>query len=102
MESGGVTPRVLTDDELAALPEAYAATARLAQQAGFDGVDVKCCHGYLPVSYTHLDVYKRQEIDVAKAQDEQRIVAQFPVAEGRAVLRRQGDGKRIGQEGLDV
>lgn len=47
LESGGVTPRVLTDDELAALPEAYAATARLAQQAGFDGVDVKCCHGYL-------------------------------------------------------
>ena len=20
------------------------------------------CHGYLPVSYTHLDVYKRQEV----------------------------------------
>lgn len=47
LESGGVTPRVLEDDELAALPQAYAATARLAQQAGFDGVDIKCCHGYL-------------------------------------------------------
>jgi 2,4-dienoyl-CoA reductase-like NADH-dependent reductase (Old Yellow Enzyme family) len=29
------------------LPEKYAASARLAIEAGFDGVDVKSCHGYL-------------------------------------------------------
>ncbi len=35
------------DDELAALPALYAEAARNAEAAGFDFVDVKCCHGYL-------------------------------------------------------
>lgn len=39
--------RVVTDDYLAALPEKFAATAVLAAEAGFDGVDLKCCHRYL-------------------------------------------------------
>lgn len=34
-------------DELRALADDYAAAAALAQQAGFDFVDVKACHGYL-------------------------------------------------------
>lgn len=38
---------VLGDDYLDALPEKYAAAARLAVSAGFDGVDVKMCHSYL-------------------------------------------------------
>lgn len=38
---------VMTDEECAVLPDLYAETARLAAEAGFDGVDVKCCHGYL-------------------------------------------------------
>lgn len=39
--------RILTDDDLAALPERYAHVARLAAEVGFDGVDIKACHGYL-------------------------------------------------------
>ena len=39
--------RILTDDDLAALPERYAHAARLAAEVGFDGVDIKACHGYL-------------------------------------------------------
>ena len=38
---------IATDAYLATLPEAYARGAVLAKKAGFDGVDVKCCHGYL-------------------------------------------------------
>ena len=38
---------LLTDAELADLPQAYADAACLAEQAGFDFVDIKCCHGYL-------------------------------------------------------
>jgi 2,4-dienoyl-CoA reductase-like NADH-dependent reductase (Old Yellow Enzyme family) len=37
----------LTDAELDALADDYVATAALAQEAGFDFVDVKACHGYL-------------------------------------------------------
>lgn len=39
--------RIITDDELDELPRYYAKSAKLAYEAGFDGVDVKCCHGYL-------------------------------------------------------
>ena len=38
---------VFDDGELDELAEAYVAAAVLAQQAGFDFVDVKHCHGYL-------------------------------------------------------
>ncbi len=38
---------VFTDDELDQLAEDYIVAAALTQQAGFDFVDVKHCHGYL-------------------------------------------------------
>lgn len=38
---------IATDDYLAALPEAFERSTRLAMRAGFDGVDVKACHLYL-------------------------------------------------------
>ncbi len=43
----GVTPTVITDEQLDALEEKYVQAARLAKEAGFDCVDIKCCHGYL-------------------------------------------------------
>lgn len=39
--------RILSDDELDRLQDNYVAAARLAMGAGFDGVDIKSCHGYL-------------------------------------------------------
>jgi 2,4-dienoyl-CoA reductase-like NADH-dependent reductase (Old Yellow Enzyme family) len=38
---------IVSDEYLDTLPEKYVASARLAIEAGFDGVDVKSCHGYL-------------------------------------------------------
>ena len=38
---------IVTDEYLDTLPALYAASATLAVEAGFDGVDVKSCHGYL-------------------------------------------------------
>jgi len=38
---------LIGDDELDALQDAYVQAARLAAEAGFDGVDVKACHRYL-------------------------------------------------------
>lgn len=39
--------RIVTDDYLDAVGEALVNGALLAQKAGFDGVDIKCCHRYL-------------------------------------------------------
>ena len=39
--------RIVSDDKLKRLEEAFGATALLAQEAGFDGADIKCCHRYL-------------------------------------------------------
>ena len=38
---------IVTDEYLDTLPPLYAESAKLAVEAGFDGVDVKSCHGYL-------------------------------------------------------
>ena len=38
---------LLTDDELDDLNATFVHAAELAREAGFDGVDMKCCHGYL-------------------------------------------------------
>ncbi len=38
---------IVSDEYLDTLAEKYAESARLAVEAGFDGVDVKSCHGYL-------------------------------------------------------
>lgn len=38
---------VVSDDYLRHVEEEFGDFARLARQAGFDAVDVKCCHGYL-------------------------------------------------------
>jgi 2,4-dienoyl-CoA reductase (NADPH2) len=38
---------VATDEYLDGLQDRYVQAARLAYQAGFDAVDIKCCHGYL-------------------------------------------------------
>lgn len=39
--------RIIADDECDDVIDMYSASAKLASKVGFDGVDVKCCHGYL-------------------------------------------------------
>jgi len=43
----GPTPEPMTDGAVGAVVSAFGRAARLAQQAGFHFVDLKCCHGYL-------------------------------------------------------
>lgn len=43
----GIDYTTADDEYLKALPEIFAHNALLCEKAGFDGVDLKCCHGYL-------------------------------------------------------
>ena len=47
----------ISDGEVARIVEAFGAVARLAQEAGFDFVDLKACHGYL--GHEFLSAYHR-------------------------------------------
>lgn len=49
---------VATDEYLATIPAMYKKAAKLCVEAGFDGVDVKCCHGYLFNEF--LSAYERE------------------------------------------
>ncbi len=50
--------RIVTDDYLDLVGEKLVEGARLAEQAGFDGVDIKCCHRYLNSEL--LSAYNRE------------------------------------------
>ncbi len=38
---------ILSDEYLEKLPHIFAERSLLCEKAGFDGIDIKCCHGYL-------------------------------------------------------
>ena len=48
---GAEWPRALTREELIGLVEAHVEAASRASEAGFDGVDIHCAHGYLIPSF---------------------------------------------------
>lgn len=50
--------RILSDDYLYGLIDKFGVSASLAEQAGFDGVDIKCCHRYLNSEL--LSAYNRE------------------------------------------
>lgn len=50
--------RILSDDYLKRLEEQYGVAAIQAQKAGFDGIDIKCCHRYLLCEL--LSAYERE------------------------------------------
>jgi 2,4-dienoyl-CoA reductase-like NADH-dependent reductase (Old Yellow Enzyme family)/NADPH-dependent 2,4-dienoyl-CoA reductase/sulfur reductase-like enzyme len=60
---GAETPRALTLDEIQRLIEAHVEAAAAVRDAGFDGVDIHCAHGYLipaflsPLSNRREDAY---------------------------------------------
>ncbi len=58
-KTGPIDPsRIITDDQLKALEERFGWAAHMAEKAGFDGVDVKCCHRYLLSEF--LSAYNRE------------------------------------------
>jgi 2,4-dienoyl-CoA reductase-like NADH-dependent reductase (Old Yellow Enzyme family) len=54
-------PVAMTDAQISATVERFATTARLAEQAGFDGVEVHAAHGYLLSQFLSPLVNKRSD-----------------------------------------
>ncbi len=50
--------RIITDDMLFELEEQYGIAAKMAEEVGFDGIDIKCCHRYLASEL--LSAYTRE------------------------------------------
>lgn len=50
--------RILSDSELDRIGEALVESSKLAEAAGFDGVDIKCCHRY--INSELLSAYERE------------------------------------------
>lgn len=50
--------RILSDDELDRIGADLVASSKLAEEAGFDGVDIKCCHRY--INSELLSAYTRE------------------------------------------
>jgi 2,4-dienoyl-CoA reductase-like NADH-dependent reductase (Old Yellow Enzyme family) len=53
--------RAMTADEIAQVPKDFAEAARLAQEAGFDAVEVHCGHGYLLSQFLSPAVNRRTD-----------------------------------------
>ena len=51
--------RIVSDDYLDTVRDALVGGAVLAEKAGFDGVDIKCCHRYLNSEL--LSAYNRHQ-----------------------------------------
>ena len=59
---GAETPRALTREEIAGLIQAHVEAAARAREAGFDGVDIHCAHGYLvPSFFSPMTNYRTDE-----------------------------------------
>lgn len=70
----GVMPRSLTVGEIAQIEDDFASAARRAKEAGFDGVQVHCAHGYLFSQFIDPAHNKRDDAYGGTAQNRFRIV----------------------------
>ena len=81
----------LAGDEIRALPGAFAAAARRAQAAGFDGVELHCAHAYTLASFLSVTNARRDEYGGSL---ENRL--RLPLAVVAAVREATGPGFLVG------
>ncbi|KAI9693144.1 MAG: hypothetical protein M1822_005140 [Bathelium mastoideum] len=67
-------PRPLTRSEIRGVVESFAESARWCYEAGFDGVQVHCAHGYLLAQFLSLTTNKREDEYGGSLENRARIV----------------------------
>jgi 2,4-dienoyl-CoA reductase-like NADH-dependent reductase (Old Yellow Enzyme family)/thioredoxin reductase len=82
LNSMAPVPEVLTTADIAEIVERYAETARLAQQAGFQYVEVHGAHGYLPSDFLSPVVNRREDEYGASVENR----ARFTLDVARAII----------------
>ena len=90
-------PRPFTPDEIAALPGLFAAAARRARAAGFDGVEVHGAHGYLLNEFTSPFTNHRTDRYGGDLVNRLRLVGEVLTAVRDAL----GDGVLLYRFGVD-
>ena len=84
--ASGITPRELSPEEIEGLVTCYAAAAERCRQAGFDGVQLHCAHGYLMSEF--ISPYTNRRTDAWGGSLERR--ARFPLEVLRRIRKRLG------------
>jgi 2,4-dienoyl-CoA reductase-like NADH-dependent reductase (Old Yellow Enzyme family) len=83
----GTKPRALRRDELPTVIESYAAGAERAADAGFDGVQIHCAHGYLLSQFLTPHTNRRTDDYGGTLENRARLILEIV----RAVRERVGD-----------
>lgn len=78
-------PRALTGEEITGITQAFARTARLAVESGFDGVQVHAAHGYLLSQFLSPVANQRTDQYGGSAENRRRLLLEV-VAEVRAAI----------------
>jgi 2,4-dienoyl-CoA reductase-like NADH-dependent reductase (Old Yellow Enzyme family) len=78
-------PRALTVDQIAGIRQAFARTAQLAVEAGFDGVQVHAAHGYLLSQFLSPVANQRTDDYGGSAENRRRLLLEI-VADVRAAI----------------
>ena len=105
-EEGGHVPKELAADEINLFIEDFAAAAKNALGAGFDGVEIHGANGYLVDQFWQDDCNKRTDEYGGSIENRTR----FGIAVTKAVIEAVGDSKRVGMrlspwtnfKGMDV
>ncbi|MBV6417649.1 MAG: N-ethylmaleimide reductase [Steroidobacteraceae bacterium] len=85
-------PRALATGEIAGVVEEYAAATRHSLEAGFDGVELHCTSGYLPMQFMAVNSNQRTDAYGGTAENRTRFVvetleAMTGAAAGRVAMR---------------
>lgn len=71
-----VVPKAMSADEIAEITDGYGQTARRMAEAGADGVEIVCSHGYLPAQFLSPEANLRDDRYGGSVENRRRFLAE--------------------------